>query len=175
MDNHFEKVETTASAGVHQALCKISEEGDEMSIAQIRRYLKGRLEEATGGSEGVLPRTHSDDFKYFMLGLFNDLHDETGYPAFGLRTKVTEEGAIGQVDFGWEVEGKYLVGLRLAARANPYDMVVSAVPLGSGLGMDSRNEDLDTAPTFIFEPDGSNYQDEYKRLVRFLRTNIRPR
>lgn len=146
-----------------------------MSIGQIRRYLKNRLEESTGGSGGVLPRTHSDDFKYFILGLFNDLHDETGFPAFGLRTKVTEQGGVGQVDFGWDKEGRTFVGLRLIARVSPFYTTVNAVTFGSGLNMNSRDEDLERAPRFIFEPDGANYQGEYRRLVRFLRSNIRQR
>ncbi len=141
-----------------------------MSIFSLRKSLRNKLHEGWGE---YLPRTHADDFKYFIMGLFNDIYDETGFPAFGLKTVATRDGGAGEVSFGWDEEGK-MVGLKLIAHSTPEYLDIFIVPIkNEEVGYLSNSEDLDGYPGISLEPDGSDYNERLREIVDFIRLNMR--
>jgi len=153
-----------------------------MSLYEINRRLKDTAQLMEGDSAGSLPGTRSDDFKYQLLGIFNDVLDETGMPAFGLKTRVTAEGAVGEVCYGWsEDDGSGALprtrGLKLVGHASPIYTAIYAVPLGDPVaaeGVDADETTLEEYPQFVFNADGGDYAVHIKGLVSFVRTNLRP-
>jgi hypothetical protein len=125
-----------------------------------------RLQEADEGG-GPVPYVRATGLAQTVQGIFNDVYDETGYRPWGHRLVTTEEGAVGEIYFGWDEEtgseSFRQVGMRLTAIGRPAGIEIAVESIHSPGGPVS----------FRFRSDGGNYAADLRGLVNYLRANLR--
>ena len=148
-----------------------------MGLYNIRKRLQESRNIVESDGVASLPGVMLNDFKYDIIGVFNDIKDETAFTAWGFKVDASEDRAVGEVCFGSRVADSPFkqrnVGKKLIAQIDSSDFTVYVVGIRSPRNMYSTEDELIGARSFSFDSFGGNYPSNLRKIVDYLRMNLR--